>query len=95
MNDWDFRKQLWHNTQRYVAGCDLFHQTNHWSGKPMGLLQPLPIAKGRWQRIGIDFITDLPTYDNGHNCIVTFVDHMAESAHWRACRTTIDAQAFA
>jgi hypothetical protein len=61
----------------------------------MGLLQPLPIAKGRWQRIGIDFITDLPISGNGHDCIVTFVDHMTKRAHWRACKKTIDAPAFA
>jgi putative transposase len=61
----------------------------------MGLLQSLPAAEGRWQRIGIDFITDLPVSGSGHDCIVTFVDHMTNRAHWRACRKTIDAPAFA
>jgi len=60
----------------------------------MGLLQPLPIAKGRWQRIGIDFITDLPTSGNDHDCIVTFVDHITKRAHWRPCKKTIHAPAF-
>jgi len=61
----------------------------------MGLLQPLPIAKGRWQRIGIDFTTDLPTSGNGHDCIVTFGNHKTKRAHWPACKKTIDAPAFA
>ena len=61
----------------------------------MGLLQPLPVAEGRWQRIGIDYITVLPVSGSGHYCIVTFVDHMIKRAHWRACRKTIDAPAFA
>jgi len=39
-------KQMWRDTQRYVAGCNLCHRTNHRSGKPMGLPQPIPIAKG-------------------------------------------------
>jgi transposase InsO family protein len=95
MKDRYFWKKMWRDTQRYVAGCDLCHRTNHRSGKPMGLLQPLPIAKGRWQRIGIDFITDLPISGKGHDCIVTFVDHMTKRAHWRACKKTIDAPAFA
>jgi len=69
-------KQMWRDTPRYVAGCDLCHRTNHRSGEPMGLLQPLPIAKGRWQRFGIDFITDLVISGNGHDCIVMFVDIM-------------------
>ena len=60
MKDQYFWKQMWLDTQRYVAGCDLCHWTNHQSGKPMGLLQPLPIAKSSWQRLRIDFMTDLP-----------------------------------
>jgi len=60
----------------------------------MGLLQPLPVAKGRWQRIGIDYITDLPISGSGHDCIAIFVDHMTKRAHWRSCRKTIDAPAF-
>jgi putative transposase len=94
MKDRYFWKNMWRDTQRYVADCDLCHRTNHWRGKPMGLLQPLSIAKGRWQRIGIDFITDLPTSENGHDCIETFVHHMTKRAHWRACKKTIDAPAF-
>jgi len=78
-NSW---QQVWLDTQRYVAGCDLCHRTNHWSGKHMHLLQPLPIARGHWQRIGIDFITDLPISGNGHDCIVTFLHHMTKRAHW-------------
>jgi len=93
MKDRYFWMQMWRDTQCYVAGCDLCHQTNHLSRKPMGLLQPLPVAKGRWQRIGIELRTDLPVSGGGHHCIVTFVDHMTKRAHWRACRKTIDVAA--
>jgi hypothetical protein len=48
----------------------------------MGLLQPLPIATGRWEKIGIYFVTDLPISENGHDWIVTLVDHMTNRAHW-------------
>jgi hypothetical protein len=95
MKDRYYLKQMWRDTQRYVAGCDVYHRTNHRSAKHMGLLQPLPIAKGRWQRIDIDFITDLPTSGNGHDCIVRFVDHTTKRAHCRAFQKTIDAPAFA
>ena len=61
----------------------------------MGLLQPLAIAKGCWQRIRIDLITDLPILGDGHDCIVMFVDHTTKRAHWRASKKTIDAPAFA
>ena len=82
MKDRNFWRRMWCNTQRYVAGCDLCYRTNHRSGKPMGLLQPLPLAKGRWHRIDIDFITNLPISGNGHDRIVTFVDDMTNRAHW-------------
>ena len=82
------------DTQCYVAGCNLCHRTNHQSGKPMGLLLLIPTAKGRWKRININFITDLPVSGSGHNCIVTFADHMTKRAHWRACSKTIDATTF-
>jgi hypothetical protein len=95
MEDRYFWKQMWRDTQCYVAGCDLCHRTNHRSRKPMGLLQPLPVADGRWHKIGIDLITDLPVSVRGHDCIVTFVDHMRNSAYWRACRKTSDAPGFA
>jgi hypothetical protein len=77
-----FWKQMWRDTQRYIAGYDLCHRTNHWSGKPMGLLQPLPIATGSWEKIGIYFVTDLPISENDHDWILTLVDHMTNRAHW-------------
>jgi len=52
-----------------------------------------PKAVGK--TIGIDFITDLPTSGNGHDCIPTLVDHITKRAHWRACKKPIDALAFA
>jgi len=61
----------------------------------MGLLQPLPVAEGRWQRIGINCITDLPVLGRGHDCVVTFANHMTKRVHWRTCTITIDATAFA
>jgi len=82
LKDQYFSKQMWRDTQRYVAGCDLCHRTIHQSGNPMGLLHQLPIAKGHSQRMTIDFITDLPVSGIGHDCIVTFVDHMTKRAHW-------------
>jgi len=86
--------QKWRDTQRYIAGCELCHRTNHRCRKPIGLLPPLLMAKGRCQSISIDFITDLPVSGNSHNYIVTFVHHMTKRAHWWACRLTMEATAF-
>ena len=86
---------MWRNTGQYVQGCDLCHQRNHQSGKPTGLQQTLPIAKGHWQRMGINFITDLQVSGNGHNRIVTFVDCMTKRKHWRSSCGTINTPVFA
>jgi len=86
-------KRKWSDTQRYVPGWDLCHRTNHQSGKPMGLLHPLPIARGHRRGMVINFITDFPVTGSGHDCIVMFVDDMTNRAHWRACRNRIDAPA--
>jgi hypothetical protein len=61
----------------------------------MGLLQPPAIAKDRWQRLGIDIITDLPISGKGHDCIVMFIDHMIYRVYWRAYKKIINAPAFA
>jgi len=59
----------------------------------MAVLQPLPIANCHSQWIGIDIITALPTLENGHDCIVTFVDHKTNRAQWCACKKSIDTSA--
>jgi len=95
MHDQYFCNKMSDDTQRNITGCHLCHRTNHQSGKPIGLLEPLPSTKGCWQRININLITDQPISGNGHDCILKFVDHMTRRAHWRTCRKTLDAPAVA
>jgi hypothetical protein len=45
----------------YVRGCDICHRIKPTNEKPFGMLEPLAIPEERWSRIGIDFITELPT----------------------------------
>jgi hypothetical protein len=71
-----FWPRMWDSVRRYVEGCDMCHRINGRQGKPMGLLQPLPIAQGRWERVGVDFITDFPESASGNDCVVTFVDYL-------------------
>jgi hypothetical protein len=90
-----FWPRMWEAVRRYVEGCDMCHRINGRAGLPMGLLRPLPIASRRWERIGVDFIVDLPETTSGNDCIVTFVDHLTKRAHWRPCKKTLDAAGFA
>jgi len=61
----------------------------------VSMLKPLPVARGCWELVGVDFITDVPTSLRGNDCIVTFVDHFSNRAHWMHCTKTIDAAEFA
>jgi hypothetical protein len=71
------------------------HRMNGRQGKPMGLLQPLPIAQGRWERVGVDFTTDFPESAQGNDCVETFVDYLTKRVHRRACKISLDAAGFA
>jgi hypothetical protein len=90
-----FWPRMWDAVRRYVEGCDMCHRINGRQGKPMGPLQPLPIADGRWERVGVDFITDFPESASGNGCVVTFVDYLTKRVHWRACKKSLDAAGFA
>ena len=86
---------MWKGVQAYTNGCGTYARVNQRAGKVVGLLKPLPVARGRWERVGVDFITDVPTSSRGNDCIVTFVDHFSKRAHWMPCAKTIDAAEFA
>jgi hypothetical protein len=45
----------------YLAKCIEYQQVKAEHRHPVGLLQPLPIPKWKWETISMDFITGLPT----------------------------------
>jgi hypothetical protein len=61
----------------------------------MGLLQPLPVPTGRWERIGIDFVVGLPTVKGGENTVCTIVDHATRRAHFIPMKEQTSAEDFA
>nr|ABA91203.1 retrotransposon protein, putative, Ty3-gypsy subclass [Oryza sativa Japonica Group] len=52
----------------YVALCDICQRVKAEHQRPAGLLQPLPIPEWKWEEIGMDFITGLPTTPSGFGC---------------------------
>ena len=56
--------------------------------KSAGLLQPLPIPSWKWEEISMDFITDLPLTQQGHDSIWVIVDRLTKSAHFIPVKTT-------
>ena len=79
------------DVKRFVKSCDICQRT-----KPgrlrTGLLQSLPIPKGPWEDIAMDFITGLPRTAAGHDAIYTFVDRLTKCVHLVPTTTSIDAK---
>jgi hypothetical protein len=69
--------------RRYTKGCSTCLRVKPSNQKPMGLLHQLTIPEARWERIGIDFITDLPpSGEAGYDAIMSVIDHMTKRAHF-------------
>ncbi len=53
------------------------------------------IARGRWQRVTVDVITDLPETRAGHTAFVVFVDRLSKMTHFDSCWNHVGAEEFA
>lgn len=65
----------------FVQQCVICQQDKHLNSHPAGLLQPLPIPKGSWCDISIDFIEGLPKSDS-YTVILVIVDRFTKYAHF-------------
>ena len=66
--------------------------------KPYGKLEPLPIPKGLWKEVSLDFITQLPSSYIGtkeYNAILVVVDCYSKIAKFIPTTTDISAPEFA
>jgi hypothetical protein len=54
----------------------------------VGLLQPLPIPKWKWEVVTMDFITVFPRTGKQHDSIMVVVDKLMKDAHLIPLNTT-------
>jgi hypothetical protein len=85
-------KFLWHGMKReiafYIARCDVCQRVKAEHQRPIGLLQPLKVPLWKWEEVGMDFITGLPTLSRGHDSIWVIVDRLTKVAHFIPVKTT-------
>ena len=89
----DLKEQFWwHKMKReigsYIAKCDICQRVKAGHQRPAGLLQPLQIPEWKWDSVGMDFITGLPTYSRGNDSIWVIVDRLSKVAHFLPVKTT-------
>lgn len=70
----------------YVAGCQLYMHKKSKTHKQYGKLSPLPVPYGKWSRVAMDFITDLPKSRNGNTAILTCIDAATRRSRFMACK---------
>ena len=78
----------------YVDGCDSCQRMNNRRHKPYGLLQPLPMPKGPWKDIAMDFITDLPPSlfrGKAYDSILVVADRYSKMVVFIPCNKTMEA----
>ena len=75
----------------YCTTCIPCQRNKPSNRKPLGLLQPIPIAWKPWSCISMDFITFLPKSVGGYDAIMVVVDQLTKRAHFIPTVTTASA----
>ncbi|GFS40853.1 hypothetical protein Acr_00g0070880 [Actinidia rufa] len=56
--------------------------------RPVGMLQPLPVAEWKWEHVTMDFVTGLPKSPRGHDAVWVVVDRLTKTAHFLPIRVS-------
>lgn len=82
------------SVKSYIKACDTCQRVKPSNSKPIGLLKPLAVPEGRWEKIGIDFIVKLPTSETGKDAICSIIDHTTRRAHFFSLKEATSAEEF-
>jgi hypothetical protein len=75
----------------YVLKCDDCQRNKARTVRPAGLLQPLPIPRGKWESVGMDFIVGLPCTRAGYDSIMVVIDRLSKMVHLIPTTITVKA----
>lgn len=65
----------------YISTCDHCQKNKSKTVKPAGLLQPMPIPRGKWESVGMDFIVGLPCSKLGNDSVMVVIDRLSKMVH--------------
>ncbi|KAK6160734.1 hypothetical protein DH2020_004115 [Rehmannia glutinosa] len=96
----DLKKNFWwvnmkNQVVENVAKCLTCQRVKAEHQRPSGLLQPLAIPEWKWEKVTMDFVTDLPRTRSGHDSIWVIVDRLTKYAHFLPIRNTTSLQRLA
>ena len=72
----------------FIAKCLECQKVKVEHKHPVGLLQPLPIPKWKWEVVTMYFITKLPKTNKQHDFIIVVVDKLTKAAHFIPAKLT-------
>jgi hypothetical protein len=75
----------------YVRTCDLCNRTKVQRRKPQGELHPIKTPNGRWEKVSVDFVVELPSA-HGYNATMNVVDFATKRVHFSPTHTTVSAE---
>ena len=85
----------WPNQQKeviqYVKTCPTCQRNRKPTHKVYGEMKSLPVPRGLWTSISMDFVTGLPTTNRGNNSIMVVVDRMSKMVHLLPTTDTVTA----
>jgi hypothetical protein len=79
---------MWKLVKEFIQSCGTCIRGKVPQHRPYGLLHPLPILKGLWLLLIMNFITDL-SFANGKDSIFVIVDWLTKMAHFIPCTKAI------
>ncbi|GJZ44253.1 putative reverse transcriptase domain-containing protein [Tanacetum coccineum] len=72
----------------YVGKCLTYAKAKAEHQKPSGLLQQPEIPIWKWERITMDFVSELPRTPSGYDTIWVIIDRLTKSAHFLPMKKT-------
>ena len=92
------RQYYWSGMKRHVGDfvrrCLTSQQVKAKHQKQAGILQPLEVAKWKWEHVTMDFVTHLPWTSQRHDAVWVIVDRLTKLAHFLAVRMTFTLEEF-